>query len=397
MNKIAIINQRYGLEVNGGSEYYTRQIAEKLKKYYDIEILTTRAIDYITWKNHYPVGVQLINGIPVRRFSVNNERNMEIFKKENSNILQDINHTEQQELHWIDEQGPLSEDLINYIAENSDTYDIFIFVTYLYYHTVKGLPLVADKAILIPTAHDEPYIYFKIFNRIFNIPKAIIFLTDEEKEFVHKRFKNQHIMHDVMGVGIDVPNNINEDKFRSKYNIKDDYIIYIGRIDIGKNCDSMFKYFVDYKNRNKTTDLKLVLMGKEIIEIPKHPDIISLGFVSEEDKFNGIAGAKALILPSKFESLSISVLEAMSVSVPVIVNGACEVLKAHCIKSKAGLFFNNFYEFEGILNYIFKYDGIYNQMKINSKKYITENYQWNIIVNKFINIIDQIKNRDGDY
>ena len=43
-------------------------------------------------------------------------------------------------------------------------------------------------------------------------------------------------------------------------------------------------------------------MGKTVMEIPERDDIISLGFVSEELKYNVMAGADALIMPSEFES-----------------------------------------------------------------------------------------------
>ncbi|SHK68011.1 Glycosyltransferase involved in cell wall bisynthesis [Anaerocolumna jejuensis DSM 15929] len=391
MQKIAIINQRYGLEVNGGSEFYTRQIASKLKDYYEIEILTTRAIDYMTWADYYPEGLQNVDGIPVRRFSVKRTRDMKKFNNINAELLTSPVHNEELETRWTEEQGPLSIDLIKYIETYRNDYDVFIFVTYLYYLTVTGLPLVAEKAILIPTAHDEPYAYFQIYNKIFNLPKAIVYLTEEEKNFVQNKFLNKHIYNDVLGAGIDVPDVIKAGEFRSKYKILNEYIIYVGRIDYGKNCDWLFRYFTEYKKRHNTSDLKLILMGKEVMEVPNHPDIISLGFVSDEDKFNGLAGAKVLILPSEFESLSISVLEAMAISVPVVVNGKCEVLKGHCIKSKAGLYYHNYFEFEEILNYIFKYDGIYQQMKKNAKEYIIKNYQWNTIIERFKTIIQSIK------
>lgn len=390
MNKIAIINQRYGLEVNGGSEYYTRLIAEKLKDDYDIEILTTRANDYVTWANYYQEGLEKVEGISVRRFSVSRERNMEKFSTDNALILNNRNHSVVQENKWIDDQGPMSPDLIHYIQDNKDNYDVFIFVTYLYYLTVRGLPIVAEKSILIPTAHDEPYIYFHIYNSIFKLPKAIVYLTDEEKYFVQNKFHNSDIKYEVMGVGVDIPSNVKPESFRNKYKIHNDYIIYVGRIDYGKNCDWLFKYFIEYKNQHNNRDIKLVLLGKAVIEIPKHPDIINLGFVSEEDKYNGIAGAKALVLPSEFESLSISVLEALSLSVPVIVNGKCAVLKGHCIKSNAGLYYNNYFEFEEILEYMFNYDGVYYQMKQNAQKYIHQYYQWDVILSKFNDIISAV-------
>lgn len=89
------------------------------------------------------------------------------------------------------------------------------------------------------------------------------------------------------GVGVDVSNNCDADRFKKKYNL-DNYVIYVGRIDEGKDCPRLFNYFMEYKKRNKN-NLKLVLMGKAVCEIPKHPDIISLGFVTDEDKFDGIA------------------------------------------------------------------------------------------------------------
>ncbi len=129
------------------------------------------------------------------------------------------------------------------------------------------------------------------------------------------------------------------------------------------------------------------------MSVPKHKDIINLGFVSEEEKFSGIAGAKALVMPSKFESLSMVILEAMSVEVPVIVNAKCEVLKGHCTKSNAGLYYDDYHEFEGIINLLLNNTDIYEQMKINAKQYINDNYQWNDIINRFSNIIEYVTNK----
>jgi len=384
--KIAIINQRYGLEVNGGSELYSRQIAQHLIEKYDVEVLTTCALDYMTWANHYKSGVERINGVKVRRFPVEYERDQSIFSALNAKMLQDMSLSPKRDNEWIEAMGPYTPGLIKYLEENKDTYDVFIVVTYLYYTAVRSIPIIADKTIFIPTAHQEPYIHVKMYDAIFKMPKSYIFLTEEEKLLVQNQFNVEDKPYDVMGVGVDVPCNVSDTDFKKKYRI-DHYVLYVGRIDLGKESPQMFNYFMKYKRRNPG-DLKLVLMGKAEIAIPRHPDIIHLGFVSDADKFNGIKGAKALLLPSKFESLSISVLEAMSLAVPVIVNGECEVLKGHCIKSKGGLYYKSFLEFETCLYFVLNHLDIYHKMGQNAREYIEDFYTWDRIMKKFDHMID---------
>ena len=189
--KIAIINQRYGLEVNGGSEYYTRVLAEKLKDYYEIDVLTTLAQSYADWANEYSRNEEVINGITVKRFKVVHKR--KVWKQKILGKMITFFHinTESISRKWVEAQGPTCPGLIEYIRENKDYYDCFIFVTYLYYPTVFGLPLVKEKAILIPTAHDEFCIYFKIYEKLFHMASKIVYLTEEEKEFTEKTFHNK--------------------------------------------------------------------------------------------------------------------------------------------------------------------------------------------------------------
>lgn len=385
--KIALVNQRYGLEVNGGSEYYTRQLAEHLSDRYDVEILTTKALNYDTWENYYTEDVEEINGVRVRRFDVDKKRSVWGMRINGRIRRYFPGLREQAELRWVEAQGPCSTGLINYIESNKDNYDVFIFVTYLYYSTAVGLEKVADKAILVPTAHDEPYIYFDIYRHIFEKAAGLIYLTPEEKDFVEKLFDVKNKPNVVSGSGVELPADINNDRYREKFKITDDYIIYVGRIDLEKGCKEMFEAFLQYKKQYPDDRTKLVLMGKAMIDIPKHNDIVYQGFVSEADKFDGISGAKALWLPSKYESLSIAVLEAMSLGVPVMVNGECEVLKGHCIRSGAGVYYTSTKEAPEKLKQLMTSD---EEMADKARQYIQENYQWENIVAGICEVMETI-------
>ena len=392
--KIAIINQRYGLEVNGGSELYSRQIAERLIAKYDVEVLTSCAVEYVKWSNYYNEGVEQINGVTVRRFKTLHEREPKVFSALDSMMLSNPHIEEEISEQWIEHMGPYCPELVEYVDKHQDEYEAIIVVTYLYYTAVKSIVRIKNKAIFIPTAHQEPFIHFDMYKKVFGAADAYVFLTDEEKDLVHSIFHNEDVPYEVMGVGVEVPEVVDSERFKKKYNL-DNYLIYVGRIDEGKDCPRLFKYFLEYKRRVKS-DLKLVLMGKAVCDIRKSPDIISLGFVSEEDKFDGIKGAKALILPSKFESLSISVLEAMTLSVPVIVNGICDVLKGHCVKSNGGLYYKNYFEFEGCINYMMEHPEEYAIMCKNARKYVEDYFQWDDIMKKFDRIIERVGKTDED-
>lgn len=389
MKKICLAVQRYGLEVNGGAELQCRQMAEKLVPYFDVTVVTTKAIDYVTWKNEYTEDEEVLNGVKVIRFSSDKERNVDTFGKINQAFVEGRFTTDEEEMNWIDEQGPVCSQLIQYLKDHKDDYDAFLFFTYLYYPTVIGLSEVKEKAILIPEAHDEPFLRMKPYKKLFTSPKAFFFNTEVERQLVHQKFHNESIKSDIGGAGVEILSEVNADAFKDKYNLHDDYMVYVGRIDSGKNCDVLFNYFEKYKERNHN-ELKLVLMGKSVIPVPERDDILNLGFVSDEDKFNGIAGAKFLVLPSQFESLSIVVLEAFSLDVPVLVNEDCEVIKNHCLLSNGGLYYHGYFEFEGCVNYLLEHPDICKKMGINGKKYVDENYRWNIIIDKLAKLIDYV-------
>ncbi len=397
-DKICFVVQRYGDEVNGGAELLCMSLAERMVPYYDVEILTTTAIDYMTWKNEYPVGTEELRGVTIRRFPVERDKDPAEFKEIHDRFLTE-GISEEEELKWLEIQGPYTPSLIEYIKENRDTYVTFIFFTYLYYPTVMGVREVPGKAIVFPLGHDEPPIRMKMFRReVFGKATAYFFNTEEERLLVRSRFGGYRIPYLTGGTGIDLPEDINADRFREKYADRvgtSPFIIYVGRIDASKNCGELFDFFRRYKKEHPS-DLKLVLLGKPQMEVPEDPDIVPLGFVSDQDKYDAEAASQLLVLPSKFESLSIVVLEAMALHHPVLVNSGCEVLLGHCVKSDAGLAYSTYGEFAGSLELLLSDEKLRTQMGENGVAYVHENYRWDTFVQRMRIMVEHLKRTGGE-
>ncbi|MFC2161064.1 glycosyltransferase family 4 protein [Acidobacteriota bacterium] len=379
--KIAFVIQRYGKEVMGGSELHCRQIAEKLSaRGHDCTVFTSAAKDYVTWKNEYSTGKTVLSGVSIERYPVIKERNIHSFN-EYSNWIFSHSHTFDDEIEWMSRQGPESPSLIQAVEREENKFDIFIFFTYLYYNTFWGLPKIKIKKVLVPTAHDEPALYLDIMKKVFAAPDAFVFNTEAEKSMLTKQFSFKGKYQDIVGVGVDLPEIERNSPFIKKYGLSSPYILYAGRIEKGKGCEELIKYFLKFNKKHK--DLTLVLIGKQIMELPSHPQIKCLGFVSPEDKDAVMVSALATVHPSHFESLCMAALESMAVRTPILVQGQTEPLKQHCLKGNGGLAFSNYDEFEAMVNLIISNPRLRQVMGEHGRKYVKDNYSWDKIIEKY--------------
>jgi glycosyltransferase involved in cell wall biosynthesis len=413
-DKIAIVVQRYGLEINGGAELHARLLAEKLSSIYDVEIITTCAIEYEFWDNHYPEGVDVINDILVRRFKTLKKdlkkfnrlskfiRNLHKFSNQKLNFInfpyllfKKLKYNKRKFIfnNWLEAQGPFSSDLIGFIKKKQDDYRAFIFFTYLYHPTNIGIQEVAEKSILIPTAHDEPQFYLDGYAKLFSSPRFIMYNTQAEKNLVEKVYpQTKQIQSAIAGIGFENPENTT---VKLPENLKPKkYFIYIGRIVEDKGCAMMIEYFNRFKSTHPDyQDVKLVLVGKNSLDenLTQGDDIILTGFVDEKLKQTLLINASALIMPSFYESLSMVTLEAMFSEIPVIVNRNCEVLYNHVQNSGTGKSFADSNEFSAALNFYLKQtetDLVSEGVK--AKNYVLKNYSWDVVIDKFNSAIQSL-------
>ncbi|TAK16134.1 MAG: glycosyltransferase family 1 protein [Acidobacteria bacterium] len=387
--KIAVVVQRYGADINGGAELHARYIAERLARHATVEVFTTCAKDYITWKNELPAGEETVHGVTVRRFPVSWPRNPDDFGRRSNHIFGSA-HSMADELKWLDSEGPASRKLIRHIGRVKHEFDFFVFFSARYYHAWHGARAAADKAILVPTAERDAAVGVSIFGPLFRGVRAIMYNSLEERALIQTVTNNREVPGVVVGVGSDIPERVQPWRSKRKFNLKRPYAFYIGRIDENKGCAELFDYFPRYAAMYPD-GLDLVLAGSAVLPVPKHPRIKHLGFVSDEDKFDTLAGADFLIMPSPYESLSMVALEAWALGRPVLANGRCDVLRGQAIRSNAGLYYENFEEFAEAM-YALEAAGPLNAvLGRNGREFFKRHYAWPVIERKYMEMFERLK------
>ncbi|MBD1869714.1 glycosyltransferase family 4 protein [Cyanobacteria bacterium FACHB-471] len=384
MPRVAFVVQRCGLEVNGGAEVLCLKIAQYMSEHWDLEILTTCALDYVTWENYYPPGIEEVSGVKIRRFWVERQRDIDEFNHLSKKIysrLETASIEEQED--WMCSQGPWAPDLTAYVEQHQHEYDVFIFFTYLYATTYFVLPLVAEKAYLEPLAHDEWTIYMSMWNSFFQKPRGFIFNTVEEQRFLKTRFPDVDLEGAIAGIAVEPPETFSAAQFRQQYKIDEPFLLYMGRIDPSKGCEELFNYFISLR-KQEPGSRKLVLLGKPTMPIPKHPDIVALGFVDEQTKWDALAACDILVMPSPYESLSIVLLEAWAVGKPVLVNGKCDVLLGQCQRSQGGLWYNNINEFQVAVETM--NHRVRRLLGGQGKSFVEANYVWSEIQRLYLSL-----------
>jgi len=379
--KIAFTVQRYGQDVLGGAELLCRLVCERLAAAgHEITVYTTCAREYTTWKNEYPAGETIQKGVVVKRFSVSKQRDMDSFNAYSDWIFSH-GHSEKDEREWLERQGPAAPDLLEALEKEEAGHDLFVFMTYLYYPTYWGMKRIKGKKALVPTAHDELPLYLGIMKEVFAAPAAFLFNTESERLLLERNFSLEGKYLDIIGTGVEIPENPDTAGFCEKHGLVPPFILYAGRIEPGKGCQELLDYFLEYSRENP--ELCLGLIGNLMMKLPSHPQVRYLGFVSPEEKNSAMAAAEMTVHPSHYESLCLAALESLAVKTPVLVQEAAAPLTEHCLRGQCGLFYSDAREFGAALKLLHADARLRKTLGENGFGYIQGNYSWPRVMGKY--------------
>ncbi len=404
--RLCFVVQRYGREVNGGAELHCRELAEHIATHpevAEVRVLTTCARSHETWANEYAPGVEDINGVTVERHEVSfprmlreQERLEEVLESPYVPRSMSLQHA------WLVAQGPFSPSLLRRIKSARREADAMIFFTYLYSPTVHGLPGAASRSILIPTAHDERPLQLEVFRKVFAAPRAFAFNTIEERDFVRSRFPVEDIPSDVVGCGVDISPDATLPE-AAEHLVAEPYVLFLGRLERGKGLPELLAGFDMFKQRYANDSfevrgqsvpgsrLRLVLAGTGTwAEIPDRPDIVRAGFVDDQTKAALLARAEVVAVPSRYESLSLVLLESWAARRPAIVSGRCAVTSGMVNRTGGGASFVTPEDFAGALAHLLRSESRRRAAGDAGHKFVRETYSWPAVEQRFLRLVRRV-------
>ena len=386
--KLACVVHRYGTDVTGGSEAHCRSIAERLAERHDVSVLTTCARNYVTWRNAYPPGETTVNGVRVHRFRVARPRHLHAFRDISDLVFTGSASLEEQD-QWFDENGPVVPDLIGHLRAHTPAYDRVLFWSYRYYPAYHGVQAVPGRAVLVPTAEEDPLIHAPILSSYFARPRALLFLTPEERDLVTSRIDAAAPPSAVIGGGLEAPAARPSREALDSRGVPETFLLYVGRIERNKGCDTLLRYFDGYLAEGRAR-IPLVMAGPAIMPIPDHPLIHPLGYVPDAVRDALLAHARALVVPSPYESLSMVLLEAWNHGVPALVNGRCRVLKGQIERADGGLHYGNVREFSEALELLVGNADLARALGTQGRAYVDREYRWPVVMDRLESLLARV-------
>jgi glycosyltransferase involved in cell wall biosynthesis len=396
IRRIAIVVQRYGAEIIGGAESHARILAEGLQSHlgYDVSVLTSTAMDHLTWSNAYPEGSSSLNGVSILRFKVQPKKRW-LFRFQTvlfrsyifiSRFLLGCLPLYGLERRWFKLQGPEMPGLLEYLEKTSHQYDAVIFFSYLYYPTVFGRFRTGARCLLIPTAHDEFPFYARSVRRLLDSVDCIFANSPAELKLIGKVSESARSKTKIVGIPVQGYEAESQDSVEDL--IQNSFLLYLGRISEAKGIPELLSHWE--KIRGHFPKLKLVLAGRLDDGFSlnlSRPDVMFLGQVSEARKAWLLSHCFAVVNPSQFESLSLLVLEGIAAAKPVLVNGRCAVFQDYAQEFSSVMPFVNAKQFKDRVTQILTHPPCASSLQ-EYRQTVENRYSWDVVLRQFKEFIE---------
>lgn len=379
---IGVVPARFGPKIVGGAEIAMRFMAQGLAaRGWDVEVLTSCALDYFAWDNEVPPGLSVEDGLNVRRFPVVPPANPAERSDLGHRVLAGERLTLLEQQRWMNADIRIPE-LYHWILRNQERYRALLFGPYMFWPAFACSQISAERSVLLSCLHDEPYAYMELFESVFSGIAGILMLSEPEHQLAH-RINSSLSPHAVVGCGVEVPESYDAEGFRARHGIDRPFLLYAGRREGAKGWDDLLSMFARAVRR-RDLPFSLVTMGAGAVNAPADiaDRVVDLGFLPDDERDNAFAAAAAYVQPSRYESFSRTIMESWLAHVPVVAFVESEVVRHHVERSRAGLLYADEYEFEEALCFLADAPQQARALGAAGRQYVLDNYQWDGVIGR---------------
>lgn len=378
--RLCFVTPRYGDGVVGGSELVVAEAARGLAgRGFDVQVLTTCALDHYTWANHFPPGDFEDRGLTVRRFETVRPRSTARFAALDARLREREKLDPGDELAWISGRFSVP-GIYRWLREHGRDLDAVVFSPYLFWTTVHGAAVHPERTIVMPCLHDEPAARLRVVSSMLSESAAVWFLSEPEHQLGH-RVANLRPAHAVIGAAVEPPEHYDPDGFRRRHGLARPFVLYAGRREDGKGWRSLVTGFGAAVLRHDLP-FDLVTVGVGVPFVPREVAgrVVDLGYLEPQELPDAFAAAAAYLQPSPNESFSRTVMEAWLAGTPVIATAASEVLTWHCERSGGGLSYGDAFELAQCLAFVAEAPDAAAELARRGREYVLEHYRWPVVL-----------------
>lgn len=380
LGRLGLAPARFGDGMVGGAEIVLAEMAGRLAaRGWDVEILTTCALDHYRWDNVLSPGESIERGLRVRRFPAVFEDDPERGWLNHAVATGQPLHLREQQ-RWMN-ANMRSPELFHHLLDHGEEYRALIWGPYVFWPAYAGSQLLPERSILWTCLHDEPAARLEVFQPVFSGIAGLFFQTEPEHALAH-RVAAHLAPHRVVGCGVEVPEGYDPEGFRERYDLPERFVLYVGRREGAKGWEEMLAAFA----RAVAGGLPLSLVTAGVGEVDPPASlagrVFDLGFLPDAERDNAFAAAAAYLQCSRYEAFSRTVMEAWLAGTPVIANGGSEVLRWHCERSGAGLVYDDEAEFGECLRLVAEAPDLTRRLAAGGRDYVLRNYTWDRVLDE---------------
>lgn len=402
--RFTFVVSRYGDDILGGAEAHCREVAEHLAgRGHDVRVLTTCARSYQTWSNEIPAGRSELRGVRVERFPTRLGR-VRPLDEVTKLLASKLTWSRRLGKMWSLTQGPYAPELLRRVEQESHCRDAIVLFSLLLHQTFEGLKRAGDRAVLVPLVHDEPPTYIRAAREALALPRAIISNTEEELARTRSIVAGQMPPAAVVALGLKPPS----PRIPSwEPPTRAPYLLVIGRmaksrpmLRVWQTLQSMHDLpplQLDTGESVPWSEARLVTVGEISKAYEGLRNVIQLDFVGEERRSQLLWNSIALVNPSRFESLSLVVLEAWQCQVPVAVNAQCDVTVGQCKRSGGGIALDFDHPQEGARQLAtgFASSAARKRMAEGGKAYTEQRYRWARVLDAYEAVARALRDKES--